>query len=239
VTFAERIRQAPSPSAALLILTEELQHVCARLDALETKPAADGWGHWDTVTPVRAALSADEFHAKMIATPAVHDGRRQQKAIAAIEAALLTATGDDIPALEAKLRLLREDGQAIDINTEAGAVAETVEDGDTVVTVLPTPSQERQLKRMQWANERELWTFSNLPEAEFLNAFSLGGPLWMYHTARDEVMAMPYGWRQEFVADIEQDSPRTAQEVGRDILKSEEADGTRSATLGALDVADE
>jgi hypothetical protein len=47
-------------------------------------------------------------------------------------------------------------------------------------------------------------------------------------------MAMPLEWRRWFVEEIAMDSPRTAQEVGRDILKDAEPSGNKSVTLESI-----
>ncbi|MGZ6854887.1 MAG: hypothetical protein ACXVGC_12635 [Mycobacteriaceae bacterium] len=157
---------------------------------------------------------------------------------ATLEALNQAVDPDERRALEARLRLLKDDGKAIDVEAPAGVLATEQQIGDQVVVTLPTPSPERQAARAEFAHTNELWNFSVLSAEEFTDAFIAGGPLWLYHTARDEVMAMPYEWRQWLVADINLDSPRTAQEVGRDILK-DEGTGNKAVALGNLGVDDE
>jgi len=209
MSYADRIRQAKGLPEAVLILAEGIDHVLAELGP---RAASDPWagGGWD-MPP------AEDRPAAM--RPA--DKTANAEAIAAAEAALLIETdGEERLALEARLRLLKDEGQAIDV-TPAQGVREVIEQVDDVATVvLPPASPERKAQRVKTAKQFRMAEYSpTLTEEQFLDAYAKGGPQWLYLGAREAVMQMPMEARHRMVADLELDSPAAAQELARDILK--------------------
>lgn len=213
----------------MLVLAEGIDAILAHLDA----PASDPWAGWNVSNggPADApAGSVSNDNGPVTERPVVDN----TDAIAACKKALATADPGDARALEARLRLLQDDGQSLDIEAPLGLAAVSEQIGDQIVTTLPTPDLERQDARVRFAIDNQLWEFSVLDNIEFRDAFAKGGPLWLYHTGRDEVMAMPLEWRRWMVEEIALDSPRTAQEVGRDILKDAEPSGNKGVVLEGI-----
>jgi hypothetical protein len=161
------------------------------------------------------------------------------------EAILLSRDPDDRRALEAKLRMLQEDGGV----TEAVDQGRRVEEAEFTPgnlrptqaiqipghneVELPVPTPEQVEARMRWAQRRKLHEFIPLSYTQAVEAFAKGGPMWLYLGNRDAVMAMPFEYRQELVRMVAEDSVPQSQEVGRDILKQTQSTD-RSVTIEAV-----
>lgn len=216
MTYADRVANAPSPQAALLVLAEGI-------DAILSQPAQvdDGWGTWTSPTPVPQQAITDTAHALAdLVTKQSFDAGQ----VAQLRKRMETAEGDDRAALEAALRLAQDSGAPpVDLVSE-GTIVAADEDG---LVDLPVPSDAVQDERYDWALENHIGTRfdTGLSDEDFALAFSKGGPMWLYLGNRDAVMQMPVDWRRAFVEDIAQQSQRQAHEVGRDILKDETANG--------------
>lgn len=226
-SYAERVRAARNPQEALLVIAEGLDSVVPQLEKLAnpvvTTTADDPWFGWDGVAaaiPSAAALSSEV----LIARAAVEDPGRASALRRAEELrdlrALLERThdGQDRQALEARIRLLQDDG--ITVAPPDRGVEPSVEiSGDTLTVDIPPATPERQAKRFQWAADVKLGSnFLNMDDQEAAVAFAKGGPIWLYEN-REAVMQMPWEWRRMFVEDIAEQSQALAHEVGRDILK--------------------
>lgn len=181
-----------------------------------TPAPSDPWGTW---TPVEAAT----------VTP-----RPDDEAIASVKAALLTADGEEARALEAKLRLLTDEGAAVGASVPEGKRSRTTEHDGALTVEIPPATPERRRTRRAFALTIKLWDYlPRLTHTEALDAFEAGGPLWLYAYDRDAIVAMPDDCKRALVEDINVDSPAQAQEVGRDLLRSA-GPGTPDLTLEAL-----
>jgi hypothetical protein len=229
MTTEQLVRSARNPQEAML-------HIAAALDRIEAKldqqPAAepDPWGNWgheyniaergpETVIPPRGDGAAET----------IIRARQNKQAIEGVQAMLdVEADAEERRALEAKLRLLKDEGASI-IRREAGVRVQSLVDDSTVTVDIPPASPERQEDRRRFARNGHLHSFLSQPalnEAEFEDAYAKGGPMWLYLGDRDAIMAMPPEYRVLMVADIEEDSPAQAQEVARDLLMDRGAEGT-------------
>lgn len=202
------VRTARSPQEAMLALAEGLDAV---LDALTDQANAEGqWGTWAT---------PDE-HVPQGVVAMAGQSLDNAKEIAAVEVAIAAATDpEDARALEARLRLLKDDGRALDINAPAGLMPTVEESADSATLVIPAPSKAKKDRRLALAHEWKLHEFLPLTDFEAADAYAKGGPQWLYGYDRDAVMQMPYAYRQAMVEDVLEDSPRAAHEMARDILK--------------------
>lgn len=99
--------------------------------------------------------------------------------------------------------------------------------------VTPPADPRRKEIRRAFAETYKLEAEGILPDA-----YAEHGPLWLYYGDRDFVMSLPLTARQVMVADIMEDSPSEAAEVGRDILMLKDGITLGSAIEGHLrDVA--
>lgn len=215
-SFAELIRTAGSLPEALAALGRAADEILARLEARPPQhaalPVADPWTTWDVAAPQR-------------------EGAAHKLELGRVQEQLRTETDPEtIQALNAKLSLLKD----------KGAVPENVLPGDMVgvdeanVVHLPTADPERQAYRRKWAIQHELGPqFLAMDLTEAADAFAKGGPLWLYYGNRPALVSMPADWKRAFVHDVEKDSVREAQAMGRDILK-DLAPGTSEVTLESM-----
>lgn len=214
----EEIKHCKTPAEAIMLLAQ-------RIDALEAQLAeqpADPWQQpleWSQLQQW-----ADAPAATASATPYVPPGVRPatpsevDAEIQAVQAQLVDCTNDEErEALNAKLRLLRDEGKSLTSAVPEGQRPRISDDVVDFEAVTP----ERMAARAGWATEHKLWEFLPLGPAETVKAFAKGGPMWLYLGNREAVMAMPFDWRQWLVTEVHQDSPAAAQEMGRDILKDE------------------
>jgi hypothetical protein len=226
MSTVERVQAARSPQEAMLALAEALDSITALV--VGTPKAADAWGgNWANgmhVDYTRAA-AASRLEASAIDNTAT---------IAQLEQQIAEATdGEDRRALEAQLRLARDNGIAVPPAVPEGVRIDT--DGELVN--FPKPNGPRMQARADLAHEWPMHTFlaqgNELDSVAFSRAYQCGGPMWLYIYDRDAVMAMPDDWRRAFIEDIHLDSPAQAQEVARDILK--DTDPGKLPTLGSED----
>lgn len=215
MSLHDQVLRARTPRDAIIILADAIQALREDIQNIER---ADPWESWGEPEPASEQAAIEQAHEAA-----------ELRAI--LERGGLTT--EEEQAISAQLRLIEEQGGvAAPVVAEGRRERVTVTD-DAVVVELPTPSPERQEDRRRLAVGLGFHQFIDLPEAETVRAFTLGGPLWLYHYDRDAVMNMPIEWRMALVDDIAIDSPATAQEVGRDILKYTQADGTRDAAYEA------
>lgn len=211
MSTADAVRQARSPQEAMLLLAETLDRIESKLN--KGTPAAAPADPWGWAAP-------GSVHEVQSLPPAVADEQ-----IAEVEALMRETTDpEDLLALQAKLRLLKDDGAPMGETFDTTLRIE--QDGDTATIHLPEADQARVQARYVWAQEHNLHEFlTSMDTPDLYLAFAKGGPLWLYHTpdGRNALLQMPVGWRQELIADIERDSPKLAHEVGRDLLKSEDS----------------
>lgn len=239
MSYADRIRQAKSTPEALLVLAEGIDEVLA---GRAPAPAADEWGEWG----LGRADSAGDTAPAGPPTPQIGDVIRspratpEQLAIAQAdvddaEAALAAAYGTPgahtaslrLEAARGRLNVLRDPG---DVLVGSGFLAGDIidarpdpNDPDTYIVDLPPASPERQAARRQLAESIELPGFfpplmRDSQREQILDAYVKGGPLWLYQN-REITLALPEHVKHAMIADIMEDSPRMAFEVGRDLLK--------------------
>lgn len=220
MTTVDKIKQCGTIEEALLLLAEHIDSLvehCHRTRSFD-QPQPLKWVPfderaqpltWVEATPLRDAPNKAEFIEAQLAT---------------------TQDGDERRALEAKLRLLKDDGGAPEV-APPGRPTQSIQVDDTTTVALPVPSYTQLVDRRQWAASRKLHEFLPLSEVEAEDAFTKGGPMWLYLYDRDAVLSLPVEWRRELVEMIAEDSIPESQEVGRDILKI--TDSARPEVFGA------
>ena len=219
------VRRAPDAQAALIEIAKGID----QLRALLVGRSDDAWlgGAW----PQHIAEPTEQGHLKTVyAEPtATADLIRIQLAEC--------TDGDERRALEAKLRLLTDDGTVPTETVPEGARPEIEYDDGMIV--LPPASAERKADRAEWlkANAEALLSFypatSGMTMADLTIGYIQGGPLWLYYQDNQLITTMPAEWRRTFVDDIAEDSPAAAQEIARDILKDTDPAANRDVMLGA------
>jgi len=193
----DRVKAADSPQQGMLALARAIDALDVKLSKLiDQEPTTDEWGKWEAPDEPDAS---DELRAVL--------------------AALETETDpEERDALEARRRLLTDDGSNQELGLAEGkrAVVESDEDGAAVS--LPTPSKRQVERRMLFTEKVLKETHPEYYEA-YRESFLRGGPRILYYGDRDFVMQLPDEWRRVFVEDVEEDSPAEAHEIARDILK--------------------
>lgn len=230
MTVEDKVRSAASPQEAMLALARGI-------DALITNANAqpDPWGQssWTRSDPNGTLPEPTPTPGQ---APSVVRAVQDAEAIRLLEDALAIETdAEERLAMEARLRLLKETGGSMN-EREVGDVysSEGDEESDSVTVSLKTPSAEKYERRHNFAEAMKLEEMIPLPADEAYDAYAKGGPLWLYLGNRPVVMSLPYEWRQRMVMDVEEDSPRAAQEMARDILKDFDPAGTMDTTLEAI-----
>lgn len=236
-SLTDAVRQARDPREAMILLAQHLEYQGGLLERLlvekgQRDTAAPSWGTWkasdwaapaDEITGLREIVKNANVlhHEPWEAKPADHDEAR----IAGLEKALAEAHDpDDRRALEAQLRLAKDNGAVVERSGFVDAPSSfTATYGPNNIEVsLPIVSEQRQASRRKLAEAARLPEYlTHLDPEDALTGFAKGGPLWLYLDNRDVVMQLPVAVRQAFVMDVMTDSPKDAQEMARDILKSE------------------
>lgn len=102
------------------------------------------------------------------------------------------------------------------------AAVEIIQDADTTDIVIPPPSPEKLEARRQFAVSH-LKLHEHLPPtglvSSWADVYAKGGPLWLYHGNRELFMTFSDSARAAMVADVLEDDPKAAHEMGRDVLK--------------------
>jgi hypothetical protein len=229
----ERVYEASDPRAAMLEVAKALDRIEAKLAERET--VAPGWGAW---TPNNADVTVEvEVPREAWAVkPSAH--AQPPERIAALEHALEQASDPETQqALAAQLRLARDEGGTIDnvgdVDTPSSFDAQYGPNNITVT--LPVADERRQAARRKLAIAARIPEYlDHLDEEDALTGFARGGPLWLYLDNRDVVMQLPVHVRQAFIQDVALDSAKDAQEMARDILKSE-SPGDPEQAIDAID----
>lgn len=230
MTTTDQVRAAATPFDALLILAAAVDE----LRAAKSQP--DPWATWGKPA---SPLPPGVYGADVGRPIADRAPERDEALVAGLRELMQAATGDERRALEAQLRLA-EDGGVIPgaYVTEGVTEAVTVTE-DEILVELPPADPQRQAARRAWAQQVRLGTLCDPPMNEELavETYVKGGPLWLYYGNRELACSFPIHMKQGFVSDVEADSPRTAQEIARDLLKADldEARGDAPTGLDALD----
>lgn len=223
LNYSTRIASAASLPEALAVVGEGIDYI---LDLLTSQPEqlapADPWGTWQPQAPAAEPLPAsvaEVAESRPAPVPAT--------ILAELRERIQRETDEDErTALQARLRLLQDEGVVpADLTVPEGRRERIEVTEDEVRVELPPPDAARRDARDRFTRMHQLHEFIGghdpalkLQPQDAKRAFIHGGPLWLYHYDRASVMDMPIDWRRAFVDDIAQDSPATAQEVGRDIL---------------------
>jgi hypothetical protein len=216
MTTVEKIRQCKTPQEALLVLAEAVDEIVARLEA---EPTPDVWSQpleWGAPAPATEAAAPED------------PSSAQQRRIAAIRERLASEHDpDEIRALEAQLRIALEEH----VHLEAAAVPGLEPEEGGIITV-PPATPERRKAREQWARRVQLEQYVQNAAAlgmteggreELHHNFGVIGPKGLYVADRLAIMQLPVDERRWLVEDMAVDDEAYAQNMGADILKSEEA----------------
>jgi hypothetical protein len=102
-------------------------------------------------------------------------------------------------------------------------ITQTGGEGGTSEVVFPKPSSEKYLVRSAFAKFQ--LKLHEYPEyfpndgTVWEDVYAKGGPMWLYLGNRALVMSLPEHIKRAMIEDVEQDSPKDANEMGADILK--------------------
>jgi hypothetical protein len=207
-----RIQDCKTPAEALLLLADEI-------DALRQAPASDPWS-------LSLEWAAAPGSARADPAPPLEDLSPQQRKVAALEAKLAEAIDpDEVRSLEAQLRLAKEEHVRLD-----SPDVPALESEDGIIEV-PPPTPERIAKRMQWAATVKLEDYMMNGEAikagnaepELYANFGKVGPKGLYIADRLAIMQLPVEARRWLIEDMAVDDQAYAQNMGADILKSEDS----------------
>lgn len=215
-TYAERVAAAPDMKAALCAIAEGLDAILSS----QTPQPADAWSWSESVTVPAAGPGAQPAVGTLHAVEV--KARAAEEEINAVRQALVTATGDDRLQLEARLRLLEDDGASVELSLPEGTRPTTVEADGSVIVDLPPASPEQRIAREAFAFSHGLWQFQSPPvtldQDEFIRAYAVGGPAWFYYGDREGAISLPIDVRRAMVEEIERQSPALASEIARDLL---------------------
>lgn len=98
----------------------------------------------------------------------------------------------------------------------------TVDDNDITIDIPPVDEQRRDQRR-ELAKRLGLEDeFGPSPgDLTWTETYALGGPLWLYAGNHAFCSGLPHDLKLAMVNDVLQDDPKTAEEMGRDLLKGE------------------
>lgn len=198
----QKVNDAPSQKAALLALAAGIDNLADQV--AKVQPPDDWSDGTDYNGPVAEAIRVEKWGPPPQDTEIV---ARLRSRIA------FETDADELRALKAQLELLTDPGEA-PAEPDQGRRVEATEDE----VIIPAVSSSRQGERRAWARATKLWEYIPLDDAEAIDAFGHGGPMWLYHYDRDAVLALPLDARQWLVNEAERDSAPEAAELARDIL---------------------
>lgn len=216
MSLQEQVKNAENPKVALEAIARYLDHLNTKIDQVLDQPNDDSWGEgWND----------HERHVE------VNNDFAKETEIKELEEALSKESNPEERAvLEARLRLAKDDGQAVAaaVGVEEGERTKMqVGDTETIVEVF-TPNESQLEMREAMADKlRE----ADVLDEEIIESFIKGGPLLLYYTDREFIMSLPYGWRRAFVEDVEVNSPQEAAEMARDILKVEDPEANMDQAI--------
>jgi len=100
-------------------------------------------------------------------------------------------------------------------------------DVDGSVTIdIEAPTDEVMEARRQFATDNLKLgvAWKDLPGEAAVEAYAVGGPLWLYHADRDLMAAYQPGDKAIMISEIEEAYPREARDIARDINKRDDTD---------------
>lgn len=215
MTYRDRIAGSTSIHAAMCVLGEAIDKL---LEQDAPGITTSEWEAWQAQPTSALPAPAPKSDAE----------------IEALRAELELTTGEDRLALEARLRLLEDDGTVPANPVPEGRRIITTANDNEITVDLPEADPARQHARYDFAFNYALGGMLDPPlgDTEAADAYAKGGPMWLYLYDRDAVMSMPVDWRRQFVQDVEFDSPAQAHELARDILKSEDPQPVGGVPVG-------
>jgi hypothetical protein len=98
---------------------------------------------------------------------------------------------------------------------------------DETVVEIKAVSEEKQDRRHEFATST-LQLEDNFPGIGAVEAYAVGGPVWLYEYDYNYVKALPVGIKRMMVADLMEDDVQASIEMGRDLLKGD-SDGPPGA----------
>jgi hypothetical protein len=211
-----RIQECRTPQAAIMLLAEEIDTLRSQLGQRE-----DPW-----TMPREWGDGGGLQRGGSDPPPAADSATAQQRKIEKLQAKLAEAIDpDEVRSLEAQLRLAKEEHVRLD-----SPVVPALESEDGIIEI-PPPTPERIAKRMQWAAEVGLEAYmmngeaikTAGAEAKLYANFGKVGPKGLYVTDRLAIMQLPVEARRWLIEDMAIDDVAYAQNMGADILKSEDS----------------
>lgn len=220
MTTVEKIKQCSTPQEALLVLAQAIDDISGKV------APTDPWSQplqWDAADEGDGAKRPEDLE------PATEQAAAQQRRLEALRAKLAEATDpSDIKAIEAQIRLAQDTAA----NIPAAAQVRGEEPAEGGIIEVPPASPERIAERMQWAKRVGLEQYMlnaaalSMTEAgpeELYAWFGKVGPKGLHTHDRLAMVQLPIAERRWLVEDAARDDQALAQDIGADILKSEEA----------------
>lgn len=133
-------------------------------------------------------------------------------------------------ALAARRRLAEDSGTTAESVEDSVVRHKVSSDGIEAEFPIGTPEQEEIRKRV--LPQLDFSDLEGIDPEDATSAFIAAGPLWLHAFDRAYVMSLPEETRRVFVMDVEHQSTRDAQELGRDILKSMDPGGLPEGAWG-------
>lgn len=253
MSYVERIKRATSAREAALILAEGLDELAAKV---AEHAEGDPWEQWETapLVPVKervAVLRVDEPAEReatladdrvQVFDPFLGEARvvtedelaeLRQLAREQMSAATKGGDEDEIRSAQAAYRLLNETGEPPP-EVDRGRTLNVKIDHNDVSIEIPVVDAERKDARREWARTCKIWEIvePKLNEDDAVAAYANGGPQWLYAYDRDNVLTMPFAWRQQMIHELDKDSTAEAQEMARDLLKAD-AEDSKPTQIGS------
>lgn len=209
---SEVILKQSNPTQALNVIAAILDTQEARLQDLE-RAQVSGWGEWSDETPPLTDEPVEEW------APNPEDVKR----IGEIQERLKGCEDEEeSKVLRAELELAQDKLKPpVELFDDTGAHTNIEADSDGDATVkLPTVSPEKEALREAFARSvLELEMVYPDEGAKYIKSYAKGGPLLMYYSDRDYVMGLADDVKRAMVNDVQEESPKEAHEMARDILK--------------------
>lgn len=251
MSVEDQIRAAKTPGEALLVLAQAIDGILALLEVINARAGTDTGNPWaipggdaklvlEHYDEWRPECAAAEVTAEWDPKAARAEYDRQLKALGDPP-----ADPEDRQAWEKQRELLKDLLQppTPNVGIVGETVIETVRVGEGFEVRVPSVSAEKHEARLDFATRvlklQDGGWWSRIELAidgnEAAAAYVKGGPLWLHAYDRAAVLQMPIDVRRAMVADIEEISPRDAQELSRDILKvTNDELGTHTAAIEAV-----
>lgn len=218
--ISNNVRAAKNPTEALTVIAHALDEFDSRLLNLE-RANVNGWDEWSDETPPLT----EDWGEPQPWTPDptdVEEVSRIEEALPGCEDA------DESKALRAQLELakdkLKPPIEMIDTEGQHTEIAAD-ESGDATVNV-PTVNPGKEAMRKEFATEvLKLTEVYGDKGEQYIESYAKAGPLLLYYADRDFILGLTDDIKRAMVSDVEEQSPKEAHEMARDILKDLDAGG--------------